>query len=207
MLFAKCRRRPESKLCLWGEEPPSGETPMTTALSTFGRMVLAHELGHTCFYASDHREGQPRRLVPSGPAGTPSYCREEGLCQTFAGALLMGGAVPDWATQPSMSCVLRMRYCYDVGAEVVLHRVLHEWKLWPDAVFASVGIEGVTRSIELFHGASKRYAKELTRTSVGKRLEGCHEPEEVVDALIHKLNVAPNQIAAGGRSVLAMLRQ
>lgn len=68
------------------------------SVDTRKRFSLAHEIGHTLFYAHDGRT-QPRHQI--GMLATPEIAAEERICNMFAGALLM----PDAALKASLKAI------------------------------------------------------------------------------------------------------
>jgi len=77
------------------------------------RFRVAHELGHTFFYA---REGErPRRIVPDSP-------RQEAFCDTFARSLLVSPRSASTVV-PSAAAVLKLAREFDVSVEVAARAV------------------------------------------------------------------------------------
>ncbi len=140
------------------------------------RFTIAHECGHSLFYGRAERSWQ--RIDPSASSsglGRRGHRREEGLCDAFAGALLL----PErWlhgklsALEPSYGAVLTVARVARVSPEVVIRRALYDLQAWPTAAFYGIRLDtdsGTCVGVKCFRGKSVRRDR---RVVAATRLQG-----------------------------------
>lgn len=205
-VFGQTRRQREASVHLWGTSQACDEYPRPeSALNGRGRMTLAHEIGHTFFYGSDHREAKPARVVPAPLVGSRAYWREEGLCSSFAAALLMGSSVRAGLETPNMSSIVRLSAQCHVGPEVVVRRVLYDWHLWASTVICRVNWGAGSPRVALFLGEGRKRHPGISAADLEKSLETCCGPKEIVETLVQTKKVPERQISVGQQSVWVLL--
>ena len=127
------------------------------------RFAIAHEYGHCLFYALDRVP--PARIIPRGAARQALYKREEGLCDSFAAALLIPEEIGSHiADEPvSLATVAREAERLRVSMEVLLRRLLSELGVWPEWAFYRVLLNGAESSprVRAFYGVRVREVKSL----------------------------------------------
>src|SRR6185503_6763324 len=103
------------------------------------RFTVAHECGHALFFRCDERRVS-WRIVPRQVVDRRLIQREEGLCDAFAGALLVpaDSLALRISSQPNLTSLLAAASYFAVNPEVVARRVLYECRMWPNAVLYQV---------------------------------------------------------------------
>ena len=126
--------------------------------STRWRFTLAHELGHTLFFLSG--PSGPERIFPRplGPLSALSR-REEGLCDSFAAALLVPDVfLRDFRSQsPTLSGIIQTSLRFQVTPDVLIRRLLHDFRIMQDrAVYAIRPSEPLRVAVFRGRAASKK---------------------------------------------------
>jgi Zn-dependent peptidase ImmA (M78 family) len=111
---------------------------MASHLSTRWRFSIAHELGHTLFFSAG-RYG-PERIYPT-PISAISHLskKEEGLCDSFAAALLVPNSFRGYfrSQSPTMADIIRASLRFEVTPDVAVRRILHDFRfLEKQAIYA-----------------------------------------------------------------------
>lgn len=123
------------------------------------RFTVAHECGHSLFFRCDERRVS-WRIVPRQVVDRRSIQREEGLCDAFAGALLvpadlLARRIP---AHPRLTSLLAAASYFAVAPEVVARRVLYECRMWPNTVLYQVLLGRSPLTVRAFRGVSQRSA-------------------------------------------------
>lgn len=149
---------------------PSSDEWRCPTLLPRGRFTMAHELGHVFFYTTDVRAAIPERLIPRKIG---KFLREEGLCHDFARALLIPSscqaAIRDAASLSELVSAARM---FGVTTEPMLRRILYDWDMWVEALFASVSRHKGRLKVHCFRGSQRKGKSKLgpTRGQIAERL-------------------------------------
>jgi hypothetical protein len=176
-------------------------SPTWPEISARERFTIAHEFGHIFFYSIS--SARPERIIPACLGRTPHESRrEEGLCDSFASALL----VPNyWASSVAarklkMGGVISNSEQLQVSPEVLIRRVLYDLDGWRESVIYSVWLKGDEVIVRIFRGSSRKAAVDApTGVTVSRLLEGCSleqalnklgENESFHNADIHVLSPA-----------------
>lgn len=121
------------------------------------RFTIAHECGHSFFYSLNGP--QPERIIPhSYGADSQLSRREEGLCDAFAGELLLpeASARSLAGRELGIGQIVEEASRRGVSAEVIIHRVLYEMKGWPTTVFYSIRQTPDGLDIHAYRGTRRR---------------------------------------------------
>ena len=169
-------------------------------LNRRGRFTVAHEFGHTLFYDAPEPESTPARIVPARQASRDAMWREEGLCDAFARAVLIPST---WRTavgdKPSFANLIEASSYFHVAGEHLLHRIIHDWKMWDSAIFVRADVRSLGTRYKIFRGSRRRNeAIGPTRNQIMSSIGDLTSPEAVAlrlgamllrpskDILIHK---------------------
>jgi Zn-dependent peptidase ImmA (M78 family) len=145
------------------------------------RFTLAHELGHILFY--DLERVPARRLFAHLPDSN-EYRREEGLCDKFAGTLLLPKSFfPVEITDSiSMKEILDGASLRKVSAEVMVRRILHDFHWLRKCGFYLIIIRGnAAVKVQRFVGSEVR-GKGISGPELLRRISNagsCDLPERV----------------------------
>jgi hypothetical protein len=177
----------------------------TIQLSKAGRFTVAHELGHVLFY-SVCAERSPSRVIPAMRLRPEDYWREEGLCDGFARALLL----PDkWKLAVGSSAkfanLLEASAYFQVRGEPLLRRILHDWKLWNDALFVRIVVGSTGLNYRVFRGTARRTDVMLRRDRLLATLGDADSSTLVAGRLVRALGISSRQIMVHGNTVWASL--
>lgn len=161
-------------------------SPGWPEISMKERFTIAHELGHIFFYSMFSDRSQ-RIIPPSFGLAPHESQREEGLCDSFASALL----VPNyWASSIAarrlkMSEIISSSEQLQVSPEVLIRRVIYDLAGWQESAIYSIWLKGDDETIvRIFRGASR---KETTSAPAGTAVSRLMNGLSLVEA-IDKLN-------------------
>ena len=99
-----------------------------------GVFTISHELAHVFFYRRDRPTATPRRIVPN-PLSYRDDGREEGLCDDFAGAMLLPDCLaPALPANPGLSDLVAAWKKWFVPFETIVRRSMYDWGLANDLV-------------------------------------------------------------------------
>jgi Zn-dependent peptidase ImmA (M78 family) len=105
-------------------------------LSVRDRFSVAHECGHSLFYLKDTQPA--KRLIPRGSDyRSIQFRREEGLCNAFAGALLIPASYREGIDKVIPSCkkLLQISNRFKTSGEATIRRIQYDFELWKDNIF------------------------------------------------------------------------
>lgn len=140
------------KQCETTKATTCGRSAEPRLLGPRERFTLAHEIGHSLFFVNEDKNGLPRRVTPNPISGSSEHRREEGLCNDFAGALLIPGqALASCSRPPSPTLLRTLTDELEVSMEPLLRRALYDWEIWERWSF--VVINASSRTFRVLHGA------------------------------------------------------
>ncbi len=154
-------------------------------LSNRDRFTLAHECGHSLFYIMDR--GFPIRIIPAAIGSRKVGAREEGLCDAFAGAILVPKPclVSLARMDPSVAALMAAAESFEVSCHVLIRRMLFDAKEWGSGIFYCITRSGDSLDSQRFIGSarSKDARRFPTATTVRDIVKG-RSFSEIQDRLI-----------------------
>ncbi|MCH9050453.1 MAG: ImmA/IrrE family metallo-endopeptidase [Proteobacteria bacterium] len=165
------------------------------------RFTIAHECGHVLFFSLD--DPLPHRIIPRASGNGGLFWREEGLCDSFAGALLMPRNLLE-ETPPKLDRVdvlFSLASRFQVSTEVVVRRVLHDLRLWDMNVIYRVGSKDGAVSVTIYRGSCRKSYRDPAPT--GNRLAAKLNENSscnLLGQLMHTLGVCEECIGFKGGS-------
>jgi hypothetical protein len=168
------------------------------------RFTVAHELGHTLFYARENESSYPTRIVAQPASFEQARWREEGLCHDFARALLIPKNTRSLISNtPHMGVLVDLVRAARVTPEPLVRRIMYDWDLWPDAVLTQLTVSDGRLHAKLFRGANRRAStgSGMTAPRIEKELMGVHTLAEAEAVLVEK-KLLKNQLTMRGTQAL-----
>jgi IrrE N-terminal-like domain len=147
---------------------------------TKARFTVAHECGHVFFYFPGYR--RPERILPGYSVdGSNRARREEGLCDAFAGGLLLPEQLIRDLAQKELNLdeLLGEANRRRVSPETLLRRVLYDMKWWGSGIFYSIRSSGTGLRIQTYRGVRRGndFAKAPTSGALKAALTGQSQME------------------------------
>jgi Zn-dependent peptidase ImmA (M78 family) len=173
-------------------------------LATRWRFSLAHELGHTLFFSAGPHG--PERIFPTPISAVSRLSKkEEGLCDSFAAALLVPTSFRGYfpSQSPTMAEIIRASLRFEVTPDVVVRRLLHDFRFLESRAIYAVRLSRDLR-VNIFRG--RRANRSLPTANHVKSLLTNHDRADYVSALKQKGSFSDSEFCVyGGRTLYVLV--
>ncbi|MHB8364855.1 MAG: ImmA/IrrE family metallo-endopeptidase [Vulcanimicrobiaceae bacterium] len=123
------------------------------------RFAMAHECGHALFYSLEG--SRPKRIIPGATLADQSTARrEEGLCNAFAGAVVLPKAIVQALNRDKLavSMLLSSAARWKVSPETLVRRVLYDMGFYPGNAIYAIRLPSTQLTNDLGEESGSEYA-------------------------------------------------